>query len=587
MFLEIRSGLRLILIKSQTGVVQKAIKLSYFYERNERCIYPIYLFSLIKGGNMKKQLIIFAIFCIFFIPYTNAICEYIDIEKYTEFGKALCLEGSNTFHAEDLIISDFVNGTKASFSVYNPNSFQVKVFFNYSIQGHLNKEKFYGILINGKDKQVIKDICFSEDSMGDCSIIPSSIQYFVTKPRRMDPCLTNVSRTREICNKPCENSYNCSQTICNIAGFCGKEKIVPCPEGKRNCDDIACVTPTIKLNGENYLCEWECKSGAGIEGVCIECKNNDYCQKGVCNIELGNCVEFYNGTHNCNIIGEGYRACEEIQRCVLPSSKKNGQRYSCMFECQSKYGKNGVCAIPPLTLGLIIVVFFTIFAFIGGYVLKLVRNEIWFHKVVNQAEILRQRGVTSIEERKKIEELIDKRLEAILLEEQRKKILKKSVKDEKKELKRLKKIIEEKEYGWHKLMNLISQSEIMRNKVFLHHGRRVRIKKGYYVIADSRKKLFCRVYAQKNIYYAHEEWFKQSYPDLSFNELAVHHIDSDKLNDDVDNLAIISKEEERDISHQKIPEGDRKAGIKELKRVGVKQPHIPELNDKFIANSPQ
>ena len=69
------------------------------------------------------------------------------------------------------------------------------------------------------------------------------------------------------------------------------------------------------------------------------------------------------------------------------------------------------------------------------------------------------------------------------------------------------------------------------------------------------------------------------YRNIDFNRLEVHHLDTDRKNPYPENLVIISKEEHKRINHIRIPRGNRYAGILELKRIGIKAPNIPELND--------
>lgn len=79
-----------------------------------------------------------------------------------------------------------------------------------------------------------------------------------------------------------------------------------------------------------------------------------------------------------------------------------------------------------------------------------------------------------------------------------------------------------------------------------------------------------------NQYY--DSFFKEIYFGKTFEDLRVHHIDKNFTNYRINNLAIISKEEHSKINHGNI-HGDSNSGIVELKRVGIKQPHIPELNN--------
>ncbi|MGV8169056.1 MAG: hypothetical protein ACP5N3_03290 [Candidatus Nanoarchaeia archaeon] len=88
------------------------------------------------------------------------------------------------------------------------------------------------------------------------------------------------------------------------------------------------------------------------------------------------------------------------------------------------------------------------------------------------------------------------------------------------------------------------------------------------------------LWVAENIYKNHKKEFEKIYPKYELKELVVHHIDNDKDNYSENNLAIITKEQHTiGIKHGKIIRGNRESGINELKRLNIKQPHIPELSD--------
>lgn len=66
----------------------------------------------------------------------------------------------------------------------------------------------------------------------------------------------------------CSSDSECGSQICNLAGYCGVQKIVDCPKGFQNCNNETCLEVGTKNIGESYSCEFECKSNFGKEGIC-------------------------------------------------------------------------------------------------------------------------------------------------------------------------------------------------------------------------------------------------------------------------------------------------------------------------------
>jgi len=91
--------------------------------------------------------------------------------------------------------------------------------------------------------------------------------------------------------------------------------------------------------------------------------------------------------------------------------------------------------------------------------------------------------------------------------------------------------------------------------------------------------------AEKQIFSKYPDFFAKQYPGKTFSELVVHHIDKDKDNFEAKNLVIVSYEQHgtwkrsrKKISHKKIIKGDRSSGLQELRRLGIKSPHLEELS---------
>ncbi|MFH1133253.1 MAG: hypothetical protein V1735_02085 [Nanoarchaeota archaeon] len=86
--------------------------------------------------------------------------------------------------------------------------------------------------------------------------------------------------------------------------------------------------------------------------------------------------------------------------------------------------------------------------------------------------------------------------------------------------------------------------------------------------------------AEKKIFKKYPDFFKNKYPNVSFSQLEVHHIDTDYDNYEEKNLIILSNEEHGCLHKNiNVKKGDWEDGIKELKRNKITAPHISELKD--------
>ena len=107
------------------------------------------------------------------------------------------------------------------------------------------------------DKNLIKIIYKSDSRL---KLGSDKIYEKVCKECNGEICLNNKEK--------CDNNSECGSGTCNIAGVCGTEKIVQCEEGFKNCDNKSCTQVGIKKIGENYSCDFECKTNYGKEGIC-------------------------------------------------------------------------------------------------------------------------------------------------------------------------------------------------------------------------------------------------------------------------------------------------------------------------------
>jgi hypothetical protein len=152
--------------------------------------------------------------------------------------------------------------------------------------------------------------------IGGCSVIENETSYIINSPEELISKKGYITKQREICKtcpngKQClddgaicsvmsTNSNECGSKICNINLICGSvgtSTMVLCKDGKMNCNNESCLTPSIKKTEEAYSCEWECTPGT--------------------------------------------IACNGICRAV--SSKAEGEEYFCQEECVSQRGNGKVC----------------------------------------------------------------------------------------------------------------------------------------------------------------------------------------------------------------------------------------------------
>jgi hypothetical protein len=292
---------------------------------------------------MKKTIMLFLVLFLSTIPYVlaqSSHCQYADIETYSENELMLTYDGSNVIGGKVPVFSNFINDSnRSSFMIFNPNDFKIVVMLNYTVDGHGGANRNYGIAVPPKDYVKAKENCYFDDIFGPCTIIPTTVNYYVLKPQIMYPEMVSVTKTREICDRLCTINSDCSGGICNIMNFCDTKKIVVCVNGKNNCNDESCSLPYSKPAGEAYQCDWECLSGSGTDGICksddgYACNKPTDCLSGECNIAsmCGPFVRCPNGTQNC-----------DNKLCIEPSNKSIGEAYSCAWECESGAGTDGIC----------------------------------------------------------------------------------------------------------------------------------------------------------------------------------------------------------------------------------------------------
>lgn len=158
---------------------------------------------------------------------------------------------------------------KTSFVIENTIKKDVdfKIYYNILYYDHVGLlqriPRELNLSLQGLETKVI------EDESGiwgyhNCNVDQDSIRV-IYKPNSQLKC------DGEVClndGEKCFSDSVCGSGICNIAGFCGTEKIVECPVGLQNCNNESCLEIGAKKIGEVYFCEFECETNYGEDGIC-------------------------------------------------------------------------------------------------------------------------------------------------------------------------------------------------------------------------------------------------------------------------------------------------------------------------------
>ncbi|OIO39857.1 hypothetical protein COT60_01300 [Candidatus Pacearchaeota archaeon CG09_land_8_20_14_0_10_30_9] len=245
---------------------------------------------------MKKQLLFFFV-GLFLINSVLALnCQYTETEKYTEFGTWI-YNSDGDYFGEPLELKDFVSeymniegcNPRPSFKIYNPYDFEIEMnIFYTSLHPNINwaypeseQKHITSIILPPYSEQKIEGTCLD---IGNNYIPNESISYIFIEPDNLILKKGDRPLEREICklcgNEICLNDgtscnplyddAKCGSGVCNIVGFCGSQKVVDCPNGKLNCQDKICLESSTKEEGESYMCSFECKSDRFDNGTCLK-----------------------------------------------------------------------------------------------------------------------------------------------------------------------------------------------------------------------------------------------------------------------------------------------------------------------------
>ena len=336
----------------------------------------------------------------------------------------------------------------------------------------------------------------------------------------------------------CLINDDCVSGICNPARICGEFNGV-CPDGEKLCNNQTCLKTSDKLAEQPYSCEWEC----------------------------------VNGTIACNGI------------CRAVSSKKAGQEYHCIEECESGRGDDKKC-IPSIIWW----VYFWIISLVAILILTLLVIHLYKKKlIIIKEEIKKLEGfiiklnesITELslekegtgKEIKKLEEEVRnskgeakrKYEEELMKLKEKNKVVENNLKNKQGKLKETEEELKAKEEELSKRKNLFKEENLKfqikqaldkYNKVT---NDKLRYNGEYLVFKNSGLRYHV---------WRYKEYLKKKGKMLDNNRFSIHHIDRNKLNNELWNLVSIDKNvhdiQNGKFIHDLIEFGDLKSGVKEL-----------------------
>lgn len=471
-----------------------------------------------------------------------------------------------------------------SFTVKNKADLTVAATFSYKLDvidtlgGHITEDE-YGVIIQPHESATPGR---SWEDVTSCEFIDGSIitHYRSTSDVKVE--MRQVPTAIWICKE-------CNGQIClndgaaaNNSVLCGGGLIEEgkctkrCSDGKRDCDGI-CLAINSKAAGASYQCEFECQSGMGADGTCYECTSNDQCVRGVCNTELRQCVEYFNGEYGCELNGKDYIPCEASHTCVRPSSKKNGEGYSCLNECVSGYGEGGTCRQEPWKKFLF---------FVSGLLAISIIFAAAFYKFEfnKKAEQLEQMSAQYDE----LDAHLKQKTSEIQKLEKKNSELKKVLDTEQNTIR--KQLIEEREKNRKEMETLKSEKEeLIKHRDELFDEMRTPFPcdvpqlKGKYVYIEPEQGGYVCFYnkdndvphSQKPIHqWLAKKFIYQKFPEIYPNypyKYQVHHINNNKLDNRIENLVIATGQQHQEV-HRYLDL--QMAGPEAVKKANIPTPHL-------------
>lgn len=504
-----------------------------------------------------KKLAVWILILIFLTCYSYALeCQYTTNESYAVEEILLYENESDDYIGPNLRFYDF-NFDGASFKVYNTLRFDINIIvyydFVYTFWGGQKERRSRELFIKKGSYEIVKDEwkCYTCTGF---SILENSIDFVITNPGPIVPVKKMVTKTREVCKL-------CGDSICLDDGS-------PCNKSS------------------------ECGGGFCVEGYC---SNSEYCYEKDCKCS----ADEIQCSDNMHCVKKGIIPIDVTPECGKDS------------ECVTGYidKKTGLCARSPNQIqqgGFIILGIVIIF----GLLTLILRHKLEIEKrkrVEKEIEKLRVEDEQVSKAKRELEKLENKKqqfrneINQLLKDKESESIENKKLVNAKKiELDEINQEIDDKK------QELDSTKEKVREIIFeitkndgdyvKPHPSKTRafwewynpdIKNAFYPCYVNQgpdgkytlktDKEIHKYLAETEIFNFHKEWFNEHYPNKRFSDLVVHHIDKDIKNYELDNLIIISKEEHRKILHSNIQHKNWESGIKELQRLNIESPHIPEL----------
>ena len=336
-----------------------------------------------------------------------------------------------------------------------------------------------------------------------------------------------------------------------------------------------CAGSNCTNDGDRCTRNAQCGSGYCVEGVCSP---DEYC---------------YGGSCDCGI---GEVQCPDASGCVSRGSVPLGGAYECsVFECMNGYGEDGVCvrstvqqeefewqkeikeaaaladekAARARTGWTVLIVALSVLliggAGIGTYTLKRQRNTIT--EIEKRTEYEREKRATldrSEEELERAKERVEELKQAHAAAE---------------ELDEAYEVVNEKLARYEQAVSEYTRprkSPILGAGVWEWRNP----SRDYYPCfvnnGERTDKLIHRYQARKKIFEPYQEtFFDLVYPGREFKDLIVHHVDDEPDNYRLENLVIMTWGEHQKVEHERIH--DYASGIAELRRLGIRAPHIAAL----------